>query len=98
MVGQQSLTRTTTACTLPMSRIAPNLTLVPSSMLPTDQATVPACPVCSSVKRELRWVVPRWQPPLRVSRCAECGLCFLDPIPDEAALKAYYNEGYYEGS
>lgn len=43
----------------------------------------------------------RWLMPLRNVLCLHCGLVFLDPMPTEAELAAYYRETYrahYHGS
>ena len=33
--------------------------------------------------------------PFRVLKCRQCGLVFVDPLPEPAVLAAHYNDIYY---
>jgi 2-polyprenyl-3-methyl-5-hydroxy-6-metoxy-1,4-benzoquinol methylase len=35
------------------------------------------------------------EPPYRVVQCADCGLAYVDPIPDMKALHRHYDQDYY---
>ena len=50
----------------------------------------PTCPVCDSAARN-----PFAQPSgLDLFTCADCGLVFMDPMPDAAAIDALYGDAY----
>lgn len=53
---------------------------------------MPSCPIC-------RWdsgrILEQAEPPHRVVRCSGCGLVFVDPAPDPAALHRHYDREYY---
>lgn len=50
-----------------------------------------ACPVCRGGR-----IVPYSTGPVRLWRCASCGLKFQNPLPDPEALAALYDGGYYD--
>lgn len=52
-----------------------------------------SCAICQSQDVRPRFVYQRYD----VCACAACGLQFLDPQPDDAALAAIYNEHYFLG-
>jgi SAM-dependent methyltransferase len=55
----------------------------------------PACPVCGSERREVRF---RLHEPYAVARCTPCGVHYLYPRLTEAAMQEVYRESsYYEG-
>jgi len=52
------------------------------------------CPLCASSDYGPAFVrTDRGQ----VVRCLNCGLLFLNPRPNEAAIRAFYNGSYFEG-
>lgn len=50
------------------------------------------CPICRAV---LCQIVEYAEPPHRVVRCVECGMVYVDPLPDSEKLTRHYNESYY---
>lgn len=50
------------------------------------------CPVCRSALCE---IVEHAEPPYRVVRCSDCGLAYVDPVPDVGELSRHYNQDYY---
>jgi 2-polyprenyl-3-methyl-5-hydroxy-6-metoxy-1,4-benzoquinol methylase len=55
----------------------------------------PACPVCGSERREVRFRLPE---PYAVARCSACGVHYLYPRLIESAMQeAYRQPSYYEG-
>ena len=50
------------------------------------------CPVCSRAPTR---TVETAEPPFRVVRCQECGLVYVDPVPDATDLSRHYSRDYY---
>lgn len=40
----------------------------------------------------------KFNPPLEIVKCKQCGLIYQNPRPDEDGIKSLYSEGYYTGS
>ena len=54
--------------------------------------TAARCPICPTAPAR---AVETAEPPYRVVRCQECGLVYVDPVPDAAALSRHYSRDYY---
>jgi 2-polyprenyl-3-methyl-5-hydroxy-6-metoxy-1,4-benzoquinol methylase len=50
------------------------------------------CPLCGSPPGK---IVERAESPYCVVKCSDCGLAYVDPIPDAKELARHYNEDYY---
>jgi SAM-dependent methyltransferase len=50
------------------------------------------CPICRSVPFR---IVEHAEPPHCVVRCLECGLIYVDPLPNAQHLAGHYDEDYY---
>ncbi len=53
---------------------------------------VPPCPICRCASGR---ILEHAEPPHRVVRCSGCGLVYVDPVPDPAALHRHYGQEYY---
>ena len=60
----------------------------------TKTYPVKACPVCQSPRIYYLFSVADY----RLVRCADCGLVFLNPQPDDEELARIYNANYFLGS
>ena len=52
----------------------------------------PRCPLCESTGPFTQPAAPAG---FQLQDCAQCGMVFLHPLPDETELSLYYNQNYY---
>lgn len=56
------------------------------------------CPLCVGGRFREVALVTRWNPPLRIVRCAGCSLLFMNPRPAAEELARLYGDAFYSGA
>ncbi len=62
-------------------------------MLTGKQPRIP-CNLCAADDPTLRYQVNGWD----IVRCCHCTLAYVSPLPDEAFLRNYYDQDFYQGA